>query len=143
MAHAVIPPRYAEVRVGDRLPTLAKPAIDRVQLALYAGASGDHNAIHLDDDRAKAVDLPGVIAQGMLSMAFLGQLVTDWTPLWTVRGLGGRFVAMVVPGAVLTCTGTIAGKSVTAGENRVEIDIAATDATGQTVVVGKAVVALP
>src|SRR4029077_13301594 len=58
---------------GSVLPDLRKPAITKVQLVKYAGASGDYNLIHTDDETARTVGLDGVIAHGMLSMAFLGE----------------------------------------------------------------------
>ena len=45
---------YSEIKIGDTLPNITKGPITRTQLALFAGASGDHNPIHLDDDEAKA-----------------------------------------------------------------------------------------
>ena len=135
-------PRFADVEVGDELPALDKPAIGRVQLALYAAASGDHNPIHLDDEAARAGGLPGAIAHGMLSMAFLGELVGAWVPQARLRELGGRFVSVVKPGDVVRCRGTVAAKTAQASENRVEIDITAATAGGEPAIVGKAVVAL-
>ncbi|MCU1414190.1 MAG: dehydratase, partial [Microbacteriaceae bacterium] len=38
------------IAVGDELPPLALPPISRTTLALFAGASGDHNPIHIDLD---------------------------------------------------------------------------------------------
>ncbi len=136
-------PNYADVNVGDTIPGLDKPAIDRVQLALYAGASGDHNAIHLDDEKAQAGGLPGVIAHGMLSMAFLGELVGNWVPQSQIREFGGRFASIVKPGDIVACGGTISAKNKVDGENRVEVEITAETASGERAIVGKAVVTLP
>ena len=46
------------------------------ELALFAGASGDHNPIHIDIDFARKAGMPDVFAHGMLSMAWLGRLLT-------------------------------------------------------------------
>lgn len=135
-------PNFADVEIGDEIPRLDKPAIDRVQLALYAGASGDHNPIHLDDEQARAGGLSGVIAHGMLSMAFLGQLIGNWVPQSRLRELGGRFASIVKPGDVVSCGGTITAKNELDGENRVEVEITAQTAAGERAIVGKAVVAL-
>ena len=62
-----------ELSIGSALPELRKDAINKLQLVKYAGASGDYNLIHTDDETARRVGLDGVIAHGMLSMAFLGQ----------------------------------------------------------------------
>src|SRR5690625_3343140 len=52
--------------------------VTRENLVRYAGASGDFNPIHWSDRVAAGVDLPGVIAHGMLTMALAGRLLTDW-----------------------------------------------------------------
>src|SRR5262245_33853087 len=65
---------YAEdVNVGDELPPLVKGPIQQIQLTRYAGASGDFNPIHQDDEFAKAAGMGGVFAHGMLSMGFVAQ----------------------------------------------------------------------
>ena len=73
-------PRFNAVKVGDQLPPLALPAINRTTLALYCGASGDHNPIHIDLDFARKARMPDVFAHGMLSAAYLGRLLTGWVP---------------------------------------------------------------
>lgn len=66
---------------GDTLD-LTVPKITRTTLALYAGASGDHNPVHIDMDACAAVGIPDVFAHGMLSMAYLD----DFSPITTSRG---------------------------------------------------------
>jgi acyl dehydratase len=63
--------------VGDRLVHKEFPPITRHRLALYCGASGDHNPIHVDLDFAKAAGFPDVFSHGMLVMGYLGQALTD------------------------------------------------------------------
>ena len=75
-------PRYDSVQVGDELPPLQLPAVDRTLLALFAGASGDHNPIHIDIDVARRAGMPDVFAQGMLGMAWLARLLTQSLILW-------------------------------------------------------------
>src|ERR1700694_4733974 len=74
-----------DLESGSVLPDLRKPPITKQQLVKYAGASGDYNLIHTDDETARTVGLEGVIAHGMLSMAFLGEYLC-WLP---PRGVGG------------------------------------------------------
>ena len=124
--------------VGDKLPDLVKDPISRTQLALFAGASGDHNPIHLDDEEARAGGLDGVIAHGMLNMAFLGDYLTRLAEPRKVRSLDARFVAMAFPGDVITCTGEVAGRE----EGSVELKIAAVNQKGEKVVEGTARVEL-
>jgi acyl dehydratase len=69
--------RFADVAVGTQLPTQTFP-IERATLIRYAGASGDFNPIHWNQQTAVAVGLPDVIAHGMLTMATAVRVVTDW-----------------------------------------------------------------
>ncbi|MEV8195324.1 MULTISPECIES: MaoC/PaaZ C-terminal domain-containing protein [Rhodococcus] len=76
------------------IPDLEPGPITRTTLALFAGASGDHNPIHIDLDAAKAAGLDDVFAHGMLSMAYLGRLLTDAVPQSRIRELSTRFTAI-------------------------------------------------
>ena len=93
--------------VGDRVGPLVKPAIDRIQLVRYAGASGDFNPIHVDEEFARAAGYKSVFAHGMLSMGFLGQLLTDAFGPTSVARLQVRFKAITWPGDVVTCHGEV------------------------------------
>ena len=88
---------------GSLLPDLRKPPITKMQLVKYAGASGDYNLIHTDDETARTVGLDGVIAHGMLSMAFLGEYLCWLAGPESVRRISVRFVEMVRPADALTC----------------------------------------
>ena len=68
---------WDDVEVGAPLPEKTFP-ITRLNLVMYAGASGDFNPIHWDERFAKQVGLPDIIAHGMLTMAKAGQVVTAW-----------------------------------------------------------------
>ena len=80
--------------VGEELPPLEPPAISRAALALFAGASGDHNPIHIDVDHARDAGFDDVFAHGMLSMAHLGRLLTGWAPQSALRCFRVRFTAI-------------------------------------------------
>ena len=133
---------YADLNVGDQIPDMVKENISRTQLALFAGASGDHNPIHLDDEEAKSGGLPGVIVHGMLTMAFLGQALTGWVPVSRVRSWNARFVAMAFPGDTINSKGVIVEKVSEDGEDRVKLDISAENQKGEKILVGSAVVAI-
>src|ERR1700730_12849536 len=80
------------------------------QIAAYAEASGDHNPIHLDDDFARSVGLPGVIAHGMLQMGIAGTVAAEAAGGGArLRRLHCRFAGMVVPGDTVTFTAEPAG----------------------------------
>jgi len=134
--------KFEDINVGDAIPALTTPAISHLQLALYAGAGADHNPIHVDQEAAKAGGLPGIIAHGMLPLGFLGQLLTRWVPQRRVRSLSARFVAMAFPGDVITCSGKVAAKRVEAGEQLVDLEIAAQNQKGENIQLGKATIAL-
>src|SRR5262245_47565603 len=79
---------------GDAIPELTLAPISRTTLALYAGASGDHNPIHIDIDFARNAGLPDVFAHGMLSCAFVGRLVKNWAGQARMRSLSVRFTGI-------------------------------------------------
>ena len=66
-----------KLSVGDSLEPMTHNPISRTTLALFAGASGDHNPIHIDIDFAKSVGMDDVFAHGMLGMAYLGRFLTS------------------------------------------------------------------
>lgn len=75
----------------------------REQIADYAEASGDHNPIHLDDEFARSVGLPGVIAHGLLQMGLLATVAAEAAGRPDrMRRMSVRFAGMVVPGDTVT-----------------------------------------
>src|SRR3954464_15732163 len=70
--------------------------VPRAALVTYAGASGDHNPIHQDEEVARSVGLPGVIAHGMYTMALAARAVADWFPGAELVSIGCKFTAPVV-----------------------------------------------
>lgn len=97
-----------KVQVGQALPEVSQ-MIDRLDLIKYAGASGDFNPIHWNDEYAKAVGLPGVIAHGMFSMGVAARAITAFAgdPA-AIKRLRVRFSAMIQPGQTLTAKGEVA-----------------------------------
>jgi acyl dehydratase len=134
---------FDDVKVGDELPPLTKGPIRQIQLTRYAGASGDFNPIHQDEEFAKAAGMGGVFAHGMLSMGFVAQAVTDWAGAGRVRKLGVRFAGLVRLKDTVTCRGRVVETSQKDGLNLVELDVWAENQRGEKVVTGKATVALP
>jgi acyl dehydratase len=68
---------YDDVEVGTQLPAQTFN-VQRANLVMYAGASGDFNVIHWNERVATSVGLPNVIAHGMFTMAEAGRVITDW-----------------------------------------------------------------
>jgi acyl dehydratase len=135
---------YDDVEVGTELPEGRFP-LQRVNLVMYAGASGDFNPIHWNEQFATAVGLPDVIAHGMLTMAEAARVVTDWV------GDPGRLVEygvrfskpVVVPndgrGAELVVTGTVVEKL---DGGRVAVDLLARSGEDKVLTKARAVVQL-
>lgn len=134
--------QYSDLQAGDELPLLQLPAINRTTLALYCGASGDHNPIHIDIDFARKARMPDVFAHGMLSAAYLGRLLTQWVPQSQVRSLAVRFTGITQLGHVPTCSGTITEKFEENGEKRVRLAIRCANQYGEEKLLGEAVIAL-
>ena len=68
---------FQDVHVGEELPPLSK-VVKREDVKAYADASGDQNPLHQDDDFARSVGFPGIIAHGMFSMAHVAKAISDW-----------------------------------------------------------------
>ena len=136
-------PAFDSVSIGDALPPLALPALTRTTLALFAGASGDHNPIHIDIDFARAAGMPDVFAHGMLSMAWLGRLLTNWAPQRNLREFSVRFSAITHVGERIVCTGLVTDKFERDGERLVRVAVATANEAGEVKLAGDAVVALP
>jgi len=134
---------FDTVEVGDTLPPLALPPLTRTTLALFAGASGDHNPIHVDIDFARAAGMPDVFAHGMLSMAWLGRLLTNWAPQRNLREFNVRFSAMTQVGERIVCTGHVAGKLERDGERLIRVDVQTANEAGEVKLSGDALIALP
>ena len=133
-------PTYDSVQLGDVLPPLDMAPINRAQLALFAGASGDHNPIHIDTDFARQAGMPDVFAHGMLGMAWVGRLVTQWAPLAELREFNVRFAGITHLGNAVRCTGSVTEKL---DGKRVRVALQSANQFGQKKIVGEAVVALP
>lgn len=97
----------AQAFAGAELPALEVAPISRTTLALFAGASGDHNPIHIDLDVAKSAGRDDVFAHGMLSMAYLGRLLTQWVPQDRIRSWRVRFAAITPVHGQPTCTARV------------------------------------
>ena len=128
--------------VGARIFHKEFPAITRHRLALYCGASGDHNPIHVDLDFAKQAGFPDVFSHGMLVMAYLGQALTDAVPPPRLRSFSTRFVAITQLGARLTCEGHVSELVEHNGERCAKLALTTKDENGETKLTGEAVIAL-
>ncbi len=112
---ATAPPHKLEAATKSGEPVgMITQQLDTDQTYRYAEASGDNMPIHLDDEIAKSVGLPGIIIHGLCTMAF-----TSWAAIQVVGGgdpkrlkrLAVRFSRPVLPGQEITTTFWAAGQS--------------------------------
>ena len=134
---------FDSVEVGDTLPPLVLPPVSRAMLALYAGASGDHNPMHIDIDFARQAGAPDVFAHGMLSMAWLARMLTGWTAQRNLREFGIRFAAITQVAERITCSGRVTEKLERDGERLVRVEVKTTNDQGEVKLAGDALIALP
>jgi acyl dehydratase len=92
---------------GSQLPALSVTP-DRYVTVRYAGASGDFNPIHIDEDYAKSVGLPGRILHGLYTMALLARAETEAAGgPGKLKRLAVQFRGPAVPEEEITITSTV------------------------------------
>jgi acyl dehydratase len=127
---------------SESIASLQTEPISRLTLALFAGASGDHNPIHVDLDFARGAGMDDVFAHGMLSMAYLGRMLTNWIPQTALREFSVRFTAITHVHDRVVCSGRIVERFERNGEQLARVEVQAASQDGQVRVTGEAVVAI-
>ncbi|MGH7859992.1 MAG: MaoC/PaaZ C-terminal domain-containing protein [Candidatus Binatia bacterium] len=94
--------------------------VDRAMFVRYAGASGDFNPIHWNEDFAKSAGYPGVFAQGMFTAGVLATFLTNWIGETNVRRFRTRFVGQVWPGEQIVCSAKVTKVYDSDGEQRAD-----------------------
>lgn len=135
--------KLAQCEAGSRLPEIVAPALSRTTCALFAGASGDHNPIHIDIDVARAAGLPDVIGHGMYSMAMLARVVTGWAPQVYLRRLGARFQGVTSIGDIVAYSGVVIDRIVDGRSVTMTLELQAVDQQGRVKTVGDATICFP
>jgi acyl dehydratase len=112
---------FRSVKEGDEVFSVPK-VIKREDVKAYADASGDQNPLHQDDEFARSVGFPGIIAHGMFSMAHLVKALKDWAgdPAALER-IKVQFRAVVYMGETLVAKGRLA--SVDPSSKRVTLEV--------------------
>ena len=140
MENAMNKINYEDLYVDQSLPPLTSEPITRQTLAIYCGASGDHNPIHVDSDFAKQSGLDDVIAHGMLIMAYTSRMLLQWVPQQAIREFDTRFRAMTHIGDEITVTGKIVEKFEEAEMRFVRVEVVAANQHGDVKTTGTAVI---
>ncbi|WP_407685956.1 MaoC/PaaZ C-terminal domain-containing protein [Mycobacterium sp. HUMS_1102779] len=126
----------AALNVGLEAQPCEFGPMTRQMFVRYAGASGDFNPMHYDDELARSAGYPSVFAQGMLTAALLATFATDWLGAETLRRFGVRFREQVWPDDVLTCSGRIIDIAAEEGGEWVTVELAGTRQTGGVAITG-------
>jgi len=104
-------PDFDALQVGQEVFESAK-VIRREDVKAYADASGDQNPLHQDDDFARGVGFPGIIAHGMFSMAHLTKALKDWAGnIASLKSISVQFRSVVYMDEMLVAKGRIASKN--------------------------------
>jgi acyl dehydratase len=125
---------------GDAGPRGTVGPITRTDIVRYAGAGGDFNPIHHDEEFARAAGMPSVFSHGLLSAGLLGQYLGRWVGVANVKRFGVRFTGQVWPGDTLTLAGTVARVEDSEDGRTAELEMTVTRQTGDVVVKGTATV---
>jgi len=131
---------FKTINVGDTIPVLTKDPITRTTLGLFAGASHDHNPIHIDIDFAKKAGYEDVFAHGMLGMAYLGQVLTNWIHPSAIKSFSTRFKAITHIGDALTCQGRVEEKIIEDGKQHLRLSLSVVNQDGEEKLSGKALI---
>ena len=134
---------YDDVKEGDVIPPFVGEKLSRTDLVKYAGASGDFNPIHHDEEFARSAGNPTVFGHGMLTAGFVARCVTDFVGVENLRRYKVRFATRVWPGDTITCQGRITRRYEEGGEGRIDGEVAATNQKGEMAVSGTFTAALP
>ena len=132
-----------DVNVGDEIPSLRKSP-SPADLVMFAGATGDFTPLSFDLPYAREVGLEGVIVQGGLKAAYLGQLLHDWAgPAGAIHRFGCQYRGMDYPNQTLVCRGVVTKVYEDGGEALVDLDVWTENASGFRTSPGTATVVLP
>lgn len=135
-------PEFHSVNTGDELPSLELAPLSRLTLALYCGASGDHNPIHVDIDYARNIaGMDDVIGHGSLIMAWLGRLLTNWVPQRCVQRFKTRFTSPARIGDKIICNGKVIEK-LSGKEQLIRVELQAVNQRGVILATGEAMIVL-
>lgn len=133
---------FEEVKEGEDLPSF-ETTVTRTHIVKFAGAGGDFNPIHHDEEYAKSLGLPSVFAMGLMHGGFLSRVVTDWAGDGRVKRFKIRFTGIVWPNDTLTCRGRTVRTYQQNGENLVDCELFVTTQNGEDAIIGEATVSLP
>lgn len=130
-------PNPNDLEIGDELPNF-KTTINRTDIVKYAGAGGDFNPLHHDEEFAKSVGLPSIFAMGLLHGGFLTKVLTDWAGPTSVKRYKIRFIDTVWPNDELSCHAALKSKEIHNSRSLLSFDLSVITQDGRRVLAGEA-----
>lgn len=130
---------FEALKEGDELAPVRKE-ISQEKINQYAEASGDFNPLHIDPEFAKTTFYGGTIAHGLLSLAYISEMMTkSFAKGWLKGGnLTVSFLAPVRPGDVITARGIVKRKKEEEGQRVVACEVFCENQKGERVLAGEA-----
>ena len=127
----------ASIRVGDELPPLTKPIAQR-QIDMYSGVRP--YSIHTDAEWARKKGFAAPLAQGLMSTAYVSQMMVQFLGEGFVRGgrMSVAFIKPVLAGDTLTMHGAVTGKDMDGANTRVTVEFWCENQGGTKTLVGNA-----
>jgi len=117
-----------EAVIGTALPSRVVGPITRMEFARFSIATDDPNRVHLEEDVAVAAGFPQVIGSGGIVSGVLTEVVADWAGIDKVTAGNIRMFVPLVPGMLLTSSGTVTEKT-TDGVLSVVVQVVDADGT--------------
>ncbi len=129
--------------IGDRGPACQIGPITRTDFVRYAGAAGDFNPLHHDDEYARRAGNPSVFAHGMFSASLLASQLVQWFGPDRTRGFKVRFNARVWPGDTVSVEAKLVSFERDGEETMARVELQLLRQTGEVAVTGEALMLCP
>jgi acyl dehydratase len=128
------------LQIGDELPEVLTPPIDRLRIAYMAVSMRDPNLVHVEDSYAAKSGLPSVIAHGTFVTSYAGAAISRAVGMDAVRKIRVDVTAPVFPGDVLRTHAVVTGSEPAPAGQLLTIDVTVTNQDGARVGRGTATV---
>jgi acyl dehydratase len=126
VATSDLPVEPIALQTGDEMPVFTLGPVTRTDIVRYAGAGGDFNVIHHDDEFARAAGLESVFSMGLLHGGVLAQRLARWVGPHNVERFRLRFTGQVWPGDVVRFAGCVTATDEREGRHYATCELSAT-----------------
>lgn len=135
---------YADIEVGDDIPAISR-SIDTAQVLKFIDVwTGDTKPTRFNDpDTATKEGLAGPILPGVMTMAFISRLLTEWAQGADLKTLDVVFRGLVLHNVAHTLSGIVTDKGLTEGKQQVQCDVFLENPESTRLIIGKAILEFP